>query len=70
VLELPNFLGIGALVAGTDLVITVPERVADTLVRIADVKKLVPPSDLPVFAIHQHWHERYQQDRRTDGCVQ
>lgn len=62
VLELPNFLGIGALVADTDLVITVPERVADTLVRIAAVKKLAPPFALPAFAIHQHWHERYQHD--------
>lgn len=62
VLELPNFLGIGALVAATDLLITVPERAADKLVRIADVKKLAPPFDLPTFAIHQHWHERYQHD--------
>ena len=62
VLELPNFLGIGALVANTDLLITVPDRVADTLVRIAAVKKLSPPVELPSFAIHQHWHERYHQD--------
>jgi DNA-binding transcriptional LysR family regulator len=62
VLRLPNFLGIGALVASTDLMITVPQRVADTLLRIADVKVFVPPFELPGFAIKQHWHERYQQD--------
>ncbi len=61
-LRLPNFLGIGGLVASTDLVVTVPRRVADTLVRIADVKSVPPPFPLPVFAIKQHWHERYQQD--------
>jgi len=27
----------------------VPERVADTLARIAGVKKLAPPLDLPTF---------------------
>ncbi len=62
VLSLPNLLGIGTLVASTDLVITVPQRVAETLVRIADVKALAPPYKLPGFAIKQHWHERYQQD--------
>lgn len=61
-LRLPNFLGIGGLVATTDLMVTVPRRVAETLVRIADVKMLLPPFVLPVFSIKQHWHERYQQD--------
>jgi DNA-binding transcriptional LysR family regulator len=62
VLRLPNYLGIGALVASTDLMITVPQRVAETLLRIADVKVLTPPFELPSFAIKQHWHERYHQD--------
>lgn len=61
-LRLPNFLGIGSLVATTDLMVTVPQRVAETLVRIANVKVLAPPFALPVFAIKQHWHDRYQQD--------
>ncbi|WP_342132752.1 LysR family transcriptional regulator [Hydrogenophaga sp. OTU3427] len=61
-LRLPNFLGIGGLVASTDLVVTVPRRVAETLVSIADVKAVPPPFTLPVFAVKQHWHERYQQD--------
>ena len=61
-LQLPNFLGIGALVAATDLVVTVPQRVAETLARIADVKVLPPPMVLPKFSIKQHWHERYHLD--------
>lgn len=61
-LHLPNFLGIGALVAQTDLMITVPARVAETLVQISDVKVFNPPFKLPGFAIKQHWHERYQND--------
>lgn len=61
-LRLPNFLGIGALVGGTDLIVTVPRRVAETLVRIADVKALTPPFEFPVFSIKQHWHDRFHQD--------
>jgi len=62
VLRLPNFLGIGALVSSTDLMITVPQRVAKTLLRIAQVKSFDPPFEFPSFTIKQHWHERYQQD--------
>ena len=54
VLRLPNLLGIGALVASTDLMITVPQRVADTLLRIADVKLFAPPFEFPSIAIKQH----------------
>lgn len=61
-LQLPNYLGIGSLVASTDLMVTAPQRVAETLVRIANVKLLKPPFELPVFAIKQHWHDRYHQD--------
>lgn len=61
-LRLPNFLGVGSLVASTDLVVTVPRKVGETLVRIADVKMLTPPFDLPVISIKQHWHDRFHQD--------
>lgn len=61
-LSLPTLPGVGNLLANTDLIATVPERVAQTLVRIARVKALPPPYDLPGFSIKQHWHERFQQD--------
>lgn len=61
-LQMPNFLGLGGLVASTDLMVTVPSRVAKTLLRIADVKAVRPPFQLPTFSIKQHWHERYKQD--------
>lgn len=50
------------MLANTDLIATVPERVAQMLARIASVKLLAPPIALPRFAIKQHWHERYHQD--------
>jgi len=61
-LSLPTLPGVGNLLAHTDLVATVPERIAQMLVRIAHVKALPPPFKFPVFSIKQHWHERYQQD--------
>ena len=61
-LSLPTLPGVGNLLAHTDLVATVPERVAQMLVRIARVKALPTPFTFPTFSIKQHWHERYQQD--------
>jgi DNA-binding transcriptional LysR family regulator len=61
-LSLPTLPGVGNLLANTDLIATVPERVAQMLVRIARVKALSPPFKFPTFSIKQHWHERYQQD--------
>jgi DNA-binding transcriptional LysR family regulator len=62
-LSLPTLPGLGNLLAQTELIATVPERVAQMLMRIAAVKALPPPFDSPTFAIKQHWHERYQHDQ-------
>lgn len=61
-LSLPTLPGLGNLLANTDLIATVPERVAQMLMGIANVKALAPPFPLPTFSIKQHWHERYHQD--------
>lgn len=61
-LSLPTLPGVGNLIANTELVATVPERIAQMLVRIAPVKSLPAPFNFPSFAIKQHWHERYQRD--------
>ena len=61
-LALPTLPGVGNLLANTDLIATVPRRVARTLIRIASVKAVAPPYRFPDFAIKQHWHERYNAD--------
>ena len=61
-LSLPTLPGLGNLLAQSDLIATVPERVAQMLVSIAAVKLLAPPFELPAFAIKQHWHERFHLD--------
>ncbi|TDF64945.1 LysR family transcriptional regulator [Cupriavidus sp. L7L] len=61
-LTLPTLPGLGNLLANTDLLATVPERVANMLMRIANVKALPPPVSFPSFSIKQHWHERYHHD--------
>jgi DNA-binding transcriptional LysR family regulator len=62
-LSLPTLPGVGNLLANTELLATVPERIAQMLVRIAHVKTLPTPFTIPGFSIKQHWHERFIQDQ-------
>lgn len=62
-LRLPGFIGLGMLLAATDLLLTAPQRVARALERGADVKRLALPFGLPRLPVGQHWHERGQDDQ-------
>ncbi|HYG87676.1 MAG TPA: LysR family transcriptional regulator [Azospirillum sp.] len=61
-LRIPNFLAAPLIVAETDLIITLPRRLAHRLAGMADVEVLEPPLPLDSFAITQLWHERRHDD--------
>jgi len=61
-LRLPSFLGLGRIVARTDLVATVPGLLADTLSTQDPIQVLPLPVEMPAYAVKQHWHERYHHD--------
>jgi DNA-binding transcriptional LysR family regulator len=61
-LRVPSFLGVGIIVANTDLLVTVPRRLGEAFAREASVKVLSPPMKLPAYLVKQHWHERYHHD--------
>jgi DNA-binding transcriptional LysR family regulator len=61
-LRVPSFLGIASIVANTDLLAIVPDRLAEVLLHSANVKILKPPIAFPVFAVKQHWHKRFHHD--------
>jgi len=64
-LRMPSFLGIASIVANTDLLATVPERLGEALLRSANVKTLNPLMKFPSYAVKQHWHARYHHDPRN-----
>jgi DNA-binding transcriptional LysR family regulator len=61
-LHVPNYLGVGLIVANTDQLVIVPERVAEILSRENRVKVVACPIALPSYQVKQHWHERYVGD--------
>ena len=60
--RLPDFLGLASIIAATDLLVCVPERLGEVIRQSAKVKLLPPPVELPTYLVKQHWHERYHHD--------
>ncbi len=62
-LRVPHFLTIGAVIAPTDLIITVPELLAKQ-VMTPELEMRPLPKELrtPPFSVSQIWHERFTQD--------
>lgn len=62
VLELPSFLGLGAIVGSSDLIVTLPRQIGETLARQSALAVYDCPVPVQGFEVKQHWHARYHQD--------
>jgi DNA-binding transcriptional LysR family regulator len=60
--RVPHFLVVPMILARTDLIVTVPSRVAAVFARLGNFKVLRLPLPMPSFEVRLHWHERFQQD--------
>jgi len=61
-LVIPHFMSIPHLLLDTDLIATVPQSCALSLLRLGFLKMLPLPMQPPQFELKQHWHARYHQD--------
>jgi DNA-binding transcriptional LysR family regulator len=57
-LTVPHFVSVGHILQSTDLVATVPERLAQRLVEPFDLAHLPNPLKLPEVAINVFWHAK------------
>jgi DNA-binding transcriptional LysR family regulator len=60
--RVPDFLVVPMILDRTDLIVTVPSRVAAVFARLGRGKVLEVPLDMPSFEVRLHWHQRFQQD--------
>ena len=58
----PHFASLPFVVAGTDLIATVPERMAQQFARQLKLQVLPVPLDLPAFRLTLLWHQRHHSD--------
>jgi DNA-binding transcriptional LysR family regulator len=61
-LHCPHFLSIPAVIASTDLVVTVSLPVGEVFARTADVQVIKPPYAIPSYDLKQHWHRCQHED--------
>jgi len=61
-LELPSFLGLPAIVSTTDLLVTLPRHIGETLAKTNDLSVFDCPVRIDSFTVKQHWHTRYHRD--------
>jgi DNA-binding transcriptional LysR family regulator len=60
--EIPHFLVAPHVVRETDVVLTLAERVAKSLVPLLGLRQLAPPLELSGFTMSMVWHERQHAD--------
>jgi len=60
--QVSHFHGVAALVTSTDLIATVPSRLAESMKQLAGIKVLRPPISLPRIKVSLYWHERFHRD--------
>ncbi|WP_321888463.1 LysR family transcriptional regulator [Paraburkholderia bannensis] len=61
-LSVPHFMSVGYILQRTDLIATVPERLALQLAPLFSLSMCALPVALPAAPIHLLWHARVQQD--------
>ena len=62
-LRLPHFTVVPMVLERTDLICTLPARVAHVFERRGKLKSLPPPVAIPVADVAVHWHERFETDQ-------
>jgi DNA-binding transcriptional LysR family regulator len=61
-LRVPHFVVVPLIVAGTDLLVSLPSRVAGASSRLVKVKVHPLPIPIPSFDVSLYWHERVEND--------
>ena len=61
-MQSPHFASLPFLVAGTNLIATVPERLAQQFARQLRLQVLPAPLALPPFRLTLLWHQRHHSD--------
>ncbi len=61
-LIVPHFLSAPFIVAKTDMVLSLPLRIAEQFIRLAPLKNLRVPIDLPEYALVMIWHPLREKD--------
>jgi DNA-binding transcriptional LysR family regulator len=57
-----HFLSVPSIIAATDMIVTVPQTIADYFIRIENLRIVEPPINIKPYPIRQFWHPRFHAD--------
>lgn len=60
--QVSNFHGVMALITSTDLIATIPGRLAQSMQQSTNINVLPPPIPLPKINVSLYWHERFHRE--------
>jgi len=60
--QVSNFHGVMALITSTDLIATIPGRLAQSMRQYSNINVLPPPIPLPTIKVSLYWHERFHRE--------
>jgi DNA-binding transcriptional LysR family regulator len=60
--RVPHFTAVPYIVSASDLVVTVPQKLAERAAKPFGLKFIAPPLDLPRLQTNLFWHRRFNQD--------
>src|SRR5487761_2341608 len=60
--RVPDFLVVPMILGRTELIVTLPSRVAAVFAQLGKFKVHELPIDMPSFEVRLHWHQRFHQD--------
>ena len=60
--RVPHVAVIPSIIAQSDLVVTLPERVAHEFQTQRGLRILPPPIEVPAYSVRQYWHEKYHRE--------
>jgi DNA-binding transcriptional LysR family regulator len=61
-LTVPHFVAVSRILQSTNLIATVPERLAEHMAKPFGLKYIAHPVKLPQIAINLFWHAKYHKD--------
>jgi DNA-binding transcriptional LysR family regulator len=61
-LQVPHFMSVPRLIAGTDMISVVPFSLATWFARTFGLRIVAPPVEVPLIPLKQFWHRRMHED--------
>jgi DNA-binding transcriptional LysR family regulator len=61
-LKTVHFLSVPSIIAATDMIVTLPQSLADYFIRFENLRIVEPPINIKPYPIRQFWHPRFHAD--------